>query len=247
MIKTSIVLLVVLLGFAQADLTVEQVLDSMDANSEPQTSRMEITQTVHRANGQKDVSELVSYGGDKGDKGLMVYQKPARIKGMKILTLNDGDDIWSYSPRTKRVRKIASHQKKQSVNGSDFSYEDMNTDDRREEYTSVLLAVEQKEGVATYKLEMTPKATTETSYSKMIMWVEKGTWLPIYTEFYDEYGDLWKVLKLNGRKKIGAYWSAMEIVMSNKQKGTQTMMKNNTTEYDIDLDMGMFTERYLSR
>ena len=245
--KTLLIATILLVTFATAGLTVDQVLDSMDANSESQTARMEITQTVYRVNGQKDVSELLSYSADKGDKGLMVYVQPARIKGMKILTLHDGDDIWSYSPRTKRVRKIASHQKKQSVNGSDFSYEDMNTNDRREEYISTLLAEEMKEGVATYKIEMIPKESTITSYSKMIMWIQKGKWLPIYTEFYDEYQDLWKVLTLKNITKVGAYWNAGEIVMINKQKGTKTVMTNKKTEFDIELDMGMFTERYLNR
>ena len=41
--------------------------------------------------------------------------------------LNDGDDIWTYFPRTRRVRKLASHAKKQKVPGSDFSFGDFSS------------------------------------------------------------------------------------------------------------------------
>lgn len=245
--KQTLFLLSMFVGITHAAVTVDQILDSVEANEQSQTSRVEMTQTVHKANGSKSVSELVSYSADKGDKAMMEYVKPARIQGMKILQLNDGDDIWSYFPRTKRVRKIASHQKNQSVNGSDFSYEDMNTGDRREDYSSKLLGEENKAGVACYKIEMKPKAETKTSYSKMVMWVEKGKWLPVVTEYYDEYNELWKILTISNVTKIGKYWSPGHIEMKNVQKGTRTVMTQNKTEYDIDVDMNMFTERYLSR
>ncbi len=41
--------------------------------------------------------------------------------------LNNADNIWTYFPRTKRVRKLASHAKKQKVQGGDFTFEDFSS------------------------------------------------------------------------------------------------------------------------
>jgi len=138
----KLITLIFFFSTATFSITVDEILDKMEENENANTSRMEMTQIVVKADGRKNTSKLISYSIDKGDKGLMEYSSPARIKGMKILMLNDGDDIWFYSPRTARVRKIASHQKNQSVNNSDFSYEDLSTEDRREDYACKLLGEE---------------------------------------------------------------------------------------------------------
>lgn len=226
---------------------VEEILDKVEANENSQTSKTVMTQTVYKSNGSKSVSELTSYSADKGDKSIMIYSKPSRIKGMKILSLNDGDDIWFYSPRTARSRKIASGQKGQSVNGSDFSYEDMDTKDSRKDYTNTLSG-EEKIGDATcYKIDMKAKPDADVSYSRTVSWVDKEKFMPLKMEFYDEYNELWKVLTLKDVTKIGKYWSAKSIEMKNVQKGSRTVMETGTVEFDIEVDMGMFTERYLKR
>ena len=138
-------------------ITVDEILDKTEANQNPQTSRVEMTQRVYESDGRENISRLISYSSGKGEKSLMEYIEPARIKGMKILMLNDGDDIWFYSPRTARIRKIASHQKNQSVNNSDFSYEDMSAKDMREDYNIKLEGEEIKNGFACYKLVAVPK------------------------------------------------------------------------------------------
>lgn len=226
--------------------TVDEVLDKMEANENASSSRMEITQHVYKANGDKITSKLISYGIDNGDKGMMEYRAPARIKGMKMLMLNDGDDIWFYSARTARVRKIASHQKNQSVNNSDFSYEDMSASDWRKDYTITLKAPEQRVGKDCFTLEMVPQKTAGT-YAKIIFWVDKATYVGIGAEYYDEDNELWKVLTLKEVRKIGAYWTPYFIEMKNIQKGTRTEMVMDKIAYDIALDPKMFSERYLKR
>jgi len=227
--------------------TADQILDSMEANESSQTSQIEMIQNVYRTDGSVARSVLTSYSADEGDKALMVYNEPAQINGMKILQLNDGDDIWFYSPRTGRTRKIASHQKNQSVNGSDFSYDDMSTEDRRDDYNVVIVGNSEVDGINCTNLELTLKADSDKEYSKLIMMVDTERWLPLKTEYYDEIGELWKILTMSDISREGNYWTAGLIVMSNQQKGTRTEMISESVVYDLELDMGMFTERYLSR
>ncbi len=227
-------------------LSIDEILDKMEVNENPASSRAEMTQIVYKANGQENLSKLMSYAIDNGDKGLMEYVSPARIKGMKILTLNDGDDIWFYSPRTARIRKIASGQKSQSVNNSDFSYEDMSTKDRREDYNCKLVGEEEMKKTKCFKIEMTPK-NDNGSYSKTIVWVDKEKFVALVAHMFDEDGELWKKLLIHDIEKVGKYWSMKSIEMKNLLKGTRTVMKMDKIEYDVKLDANMFSERYLRK
>ena len=164
--KYKVAIMIIAIISLSFSITVDEILDKMEENENANTARMEMTQIVTKASGQENISKLISYSIDKGDKGLMVYNSPARIKGMKILMLNDGDDIWFYSPRTARIRKIASGQKSQSVNNSDFSYEDLSAEDRREDYNCKLVGTEEKNKTQCYKIEMVPK-DKDGSYSKL--------------------------------------------------------------------------------
>lgn len=244
MVKISVLILAITVcGFA---ITVDEILDKAEANQTPKTSRTEMTQKVYESDGRENISKLMSYSADKGEKSLMEYIEPARIKGMKILMLNDGDDIWFYSPRTARVRKIASHQKNQSINNSDFSYEDMSTKDMREDYDIKLDGEEKKNGAECYKLVAMPKKDGS-SYSKFINWIDKKRFIPVEVHYFDDGNTLWKKLTVEGAKLIGNYWSFEKIVMQNLLKGTRTVMEMNKTENNIELDKEMFSERYLSR
>ncbi len=232
---------------ANGPFSVDDILDSVELNENSQSSKIEMVQNVYRADGSVSRSVLTSYSADEGDKALMVYNEPAQINGMKILQLNDGDDIWFYSPRTGRTRKIASHQKNQSVNGSDFSYDDMSTDDQRDDYDTKLLGTTEDQGVECYIVELTLKDDSDKDYSKIIMNIDMERWLPLTSEYYDEIGELWKILTMSDISREGNYWSAGMIEMKNIQKGTHTEMLTESVIFDLELDMGMFTERYLSR
>lgn len=235
-----------LMVVATYSLTVDEVLDKMEGNEDPLTSYMEITQTVIKGDGRKSLSKIKSYSMDKNDKGISIYTSPARIKGMKMLILNDGDDIWFYSPRTARVRKIASHQKNQSVNGSDFSYEDMSMKDHRKDYNCTLAGNEKKGGNECYKIEMKAK-TDDKIYKKIIFWVDKNNYVPVEAHFFDEGGELWKKMFMKNVVKLSKYWTPKYIEMQNVLKGSKTIMEMSKIEYDIKVDETMFSERYLKK
>lgn len=243
--KTICLLLTVLICSLFAE-SVDEILDKMEKNENPKSTRSEMTQIVYSPSGRETKSKLISMGKDEGDKGLMEYVSPARIKGMKILMLNDGDDIWLYSNRTGRVRKIASNNKKQSVNGSDFSYEDMSMGDMREDYSAKLAGNEKYKGKDCYKIVMTAK-DKEKTYSKVVIWVDKSNYVYQKGDFYDEDGELWKTLTMEDVTKVAAYWTPKKIEMKNVQKGSRTVMLMNKIEYDIKLNDRLFSQKNLKR
>jgi outer membrane lipoprotein-sorting protein len=176
---------------------------------------------------------------------MQLYQAPARVSGEKILMLNDGDDIWTYSPRTSRVRHLATHMKKARVMGSDFAYEDFGGGDYLKKFTIKLLGEEKMEGVACHKLEMIPTSEGP-SYAKEIVWVGKTDFIPRRVDYYDDEG-LLKNLSISQVKMVQDRATPMEYVMENKREGGQTAITVMEMDYQAEVNENMFTERGLKK
>ncbi len=105
--------------------TAGEILKKVDVVGHSKTTEMEMVQKIVTPSGDNRSFKMVSYSANGAEKGLTVYVSPNQVRGMKILSLNDGDDIWTYFPRTNRTRKIASSARNRRVQGSDFTYDDM--------------------------------------------------------------------------------------------------------------------------
>ena len=164
--------------------------------------------------------------------------------------LNDGDDIWTYFPKRKHVKKLASHAKKQKLEGSDFSYEDLGASDEFiEEYESIRLKDEKKEGYNCYKLELTRQPESSAGYSKIIMWVDMESLVPIIIDYYhDDDPELWeKQLVIHDIQLIEDIHTPMKYIMYNKLDNTKTTMKIVEVKYNVDLPDDLFTEQGMQR
>ncbi|MBU4485897.1 MAG: outer membrane lipoprotein-sorting protein, partial [Candidatus Delongbacteria bacterium] len=243
--KTVLILLLLGLTLSFA-LTVDEILDKSEANDNFLTSSSINIEQVYNPDGTVKVSEMKAYSKNGNEKALMEYTEPKRIQGMKILMLNNGDDIWFYSNRTNRVRKIASHQKNQSANGSDFSYDDMSMSDNRKDYNYSLTGEEKYEEKDCYKIEFKAKDEGNT-YSRFYVWIDKSNFLAVGAEFYDENRILWKKLSVRDIKKLGKYWTAGEVEMKDVLKDSRTVIKTKEIQFDLELSDDIFTERGLKR
>ena len=67
-------------------------------------------------------------GDNQGDKSLVIFDSPGDVRGTAFLSNTkkaDSDDQWLYLPALKRVKRIASSNKAGPFMGSEFSYEDI--------------------------------------------------------------------------------------------------------------------------
>jgi outer membrane lipoprotein-sorting protein len=221
----------------------EKVLDVMN----PPNARAIITQTIQTTSGQTRTFEYDSYMGDKGEKSLMRYRLPSRVRGNAILMTGFSDNIWMYIQRTGRVRKLASHAKKQKFEGSDFSYEDMGSGESwKEDYTPKNLGLRKLAVDECYLLELTAVAK-DLSYSKMECFVRTADYYPLQIDYYDEEGTHTKVLRLEDIRMIEGIPTAMKMVMENLVDRTSTEMETIEITYDVTFDDKFFTERNLKK
>ena len=237
-------------GLYSQELTGQDIIQKVNDLINVETSFGKQKMTIMTSSGGDRTFIMESWSKDRGEKNLVRYLEPKRVKGQATLMLNHADDIWMYFPRTKRVRKLATHAKKQKVQGSDFSYEDMGSGDAFiEDYTPKRLKDEKMEGHECYKLELARKPESDLSYSRLVMWVIKENFYPIVIDYYDEDDpELWlKRLVQSDIQIIDEIPTAMKIVMYNKQDNTQTEMELLEVKYNVELDDSMFTERALKK
>ncbi|MFC2168301.1 outer membrane lipoprotein-sorting protein [Acidobacteriota bacterium] len=232
------------------DLTGKNIIEKVNSLINVSSSYSKSKMTITTTSGQKRTFISDSWSKDNGEKNLVRYLEPTRIKGQAILMLNNADDIWMFNPRTQRVRKLATHAKKQKMQGSDFSYEDMGGGDLFiKDYSAERLADENKEGFDCYKLELIRKEDADISYSKLVLWVNKDNFVPVVIDYYDEDAPnrVLKTLIQSDIKVIDGLHTAMKFVMINRNDNTQTEMEMLEVKFNIDLEDSMFTERELKK
>jgi hypothetical protein len=251
MLKKFALIFVVFLCFGlianeeESVISAEKIIETMTETLNPEQSDALMEMTIMTSGGQERTFVYRGYSKNKGEKSLMKYLDPGRVKGQTILMLNNADDIWTYFPKTKRVRKLATHAKKQKVQGSDFSYEDMGSSDEFiDDYNSVLIGEEQKDDKLCYKLDLTRKEDTDASYSRLVLWVEKETYVPVVISYYHEKDStlLEKELFLTDVETIDGIPTPMKMVMYNRLDNTKTSMITKEVAYNVDLPDNLFTE-----
>jgi len=244
-----VVAMSLLLGTGAAgaeELTAEQIIKKVDEVAYSKSSKAAARQIITTAGGDVRELKFEGYTMDGTDKGLSEYLAPAKVKGVKILTLNKGDDIWTYFPRTGRVRKIASSARKQKVMGSDFSYEDFAPGDFEIDYKARLAGWEKEAGHECYKLELIPTPEGP-AYSKLVSWVRTSDFIPLRLDYYDGEGELLKRLTLPEIKVIQGHPTAMKMTMTNLQEGGNTVIITDSVEYDMPLEESLFSDRTLKQ
>jgi outer membrane lipoprotein-sorting protein len=247
---SAVLLLIFSSVYAQEGPTADEILKEMTETMNPQSSQGKMRMTITTTTGQDRTFIYETFSKDQGDKSLMKYLEPTRVKGQAILMLNDANDIWVYFPRTKRVRKLATHAKKQKVEGSDFSYEDLGASDTFiDEYEAVRLDDGNIEGRATYILELTRKEGSTASYSKVILQVDKESLVPLLVDYYhDKDPNLHeKQLTCSDIKLIDGMQTAKKCLMRNLLDNTRTTMEIIEVDYNVELPDDMFTEMGMKR
>ena len=109
--------------------TGEEILRNIDKNMNIDQAIRQSTMVIHGRSGTRTVTSKSWIKGH--DKAFVEYLSPAREKGKKMLKLDD--KIWTYTPEpADRIITISGHLLRQSVMGSDLSYEDITEKSRLE-------------------------------------------------------------------------------------------------------------------
>jgi outer membrane lipoprotein-sorting protein len=189
-------------------------------------------------NGKQEIREATIQ--QKGtDKRIFRFTAPASQSGIAVLSLPN-DVMYLYLPAFGKERRIATSAKNQNFAGTDFSYDDMESVLFSVKYTPKLVKTE----ADVFVLELTP--LNRSDYSKVIVHINKTNFYPELMEYYDKGNTKIKEAKYTF-KKIGNYWNASEIEMTDLKKNHKTKMQMSDVKYDTGLTDDDFTVRKLKQ
>lgn len=215
-------------------------------------SRTTLQMVLRNRNGDESTRELRNRSLemlDDGDKLLIVFDEPRDVSGTAFLTFThqDGpDDQWLYLPALKRVKRIASNNKSGPFMGSEFSYEDLASQEV-EKYTYKYLRDEAVNGRDCFVVERYP-VDKSSGYTKQVVWFDQETYRPEKNEFYDRKGDRLKTLTYKGYEQYsGEFWRPDEMFMENHQTGKSTVLLWEEYELGTGLDERDFDRTSLQR
>ncbi|MGA1842478.1 MAG: outer membrane lipoprotein-sorting protein [bacterium] len=222
----------------------ETILREVDQNISSRTRVFESKMVIHGRRGSRTIESKSWAEGEK--KAFTEYLSPAREKGTKMLKLEDM--LWMYSPSTDRTIKISGHMLRQSVMGSDLSYEDMLEDKKlTDNYDAEVTGTDTLDGSSCWVLKLTAK-TTDVAYYSRKMWVDQSRMIPLKEELYARSGKLLKKTELKDIQRTQGRWFPKRIIFKDMlKKGGGTEFVIETIEFDVDIPDHIFSKAVLKK
>jgi outer membrane lipoprotein-sorting protein len=237
-----IVPVLILSGFANQD--AEDILKRVEKNMSSDNRIFESSMTIHGTRTSRTITSRTYSVGEK--QSFTEYLSPAREQGTKMLKLTN--QLWIYSPSTDRIIQISGHMLRQSVMGSDLSYEDM-MDDRKltEIYSAKITGNEMIDGRNTRILELTAKVS-DVAYHSRKMWIDTERYVPLREELYARSGQLLKRTTLSEVKQIDGRWFPTKVVYKDMLKqGEGTEFNITSVKFNQPIPDYVFTKAALKQ
>lgn len=228
MVRWSVILLNFFIAVGQLNslnLTAKTVISKMENLTRGQSAVAQYKMSVKKSRIKRTMS-FESWYDSVGEKSFVRILSPRKDRGITFLKLDK--NLWQYMPSINREIKIESSLMSDSWMGSDFSNDDLVQESSSEkDYTHKYIESENEQN---FRIQMTPLASSAIVWSKVIVEVEKITFIPIRQEFYDHRSRLKKIMTFSEVKKFGKRKIPAKMVMQTLKKGKPV----STTELLIE-------------
>jgi len=166
----------------------------------------------------------------EGDRSIITFSKPRDVRGTALLTHSkiepEDDSQWIFLPAVKRVKRISSSNRTGKFVSSEFSYEDLGSEEVADNDHIWLedAACAHDAALTCAAVESRPK-NKKSGYSKRVSFIDLAEYRVQRIDFYNRRGDLEKTLEFQDyRQYEGAFWRAHVMVMQNHQTGKSTRL-----------------------
>ncbi|MBN1836698.1 MAG: outer membrane lipoprotein-sorting protein [Spirochaetales bacterium] len=223
-------------------LTAEEILRAMETNRVHETESAEGSMIItDRFGSRAKTFRLYAEG---ADKVLIEFTNPEE-RGQRIMRLED--EIYLYFPDAEEVIRLQGSALKESVMGSDFSYEDM-TGEREliDLYRPRLVDTMSEGGRRLYVLELEARERG-VAYPRQTIWVEVERLVLARAEYFSLSGRLLKSLEVLEVADVAGKSVPVRLIMRDEMK------KSSSTEFAVSnlrinepLPKGIFSLESLS-
>lgn len=192
----------------------KEVLQRIDQNMSSENRIFTSKMTIHGRRTSRTMQSRTWTSGDK--RSFTEYLFPAREQGTKMLKLEN--QLWIYSPSSDRIIQIAGHMLRQSVMGSDLSYEDLMEDKKlSDHYNAEITGTEKLNDRMCWVLKLTSFDPAMT-YQGMKLWVDQQRNIPLREELYAKSGTLLKRTELSDVVNLNGRWFPRRILFKDMLK-----------------------------
>jgi outer membrane lipoprotein-sorting protein len=224
--------------------TADEIIKLTDRNMSSDNRIFESVMVIHGRRGSREIGSRTWSVGDS--QSFTEYLSPAREQGTKMLKLND--QLWIYTPSADRTIQISGHMLRQSVMGSDLSYEDMMEDRKLTDvYSSVLTGSEVVDGRRCWVLDLTARVE-DVAYAKRKIWIDSERYVPLKEELYARSGQLLKRSVLSEVTRIDGRWFPCSVVYKDMlRQGDGTEFRITSIKFNQKIPEYIFTKASLKQ
>ncbi|HSA33861.1 MAG TPA: outer membrane lipoprotein-sorting protein [bacterium] len=225
-----------------AEPTVEEIVKKSDELYRSKTSYSEMEMQIETPDWKRTMKLKAWTEGMK--KTFITILEPKKDAG--IGTLRMDTEMWNYFPKINKVMKIPPSMMMGSWMGSDFTNDDLVKESSLlDDYTYKLIA---GPDATKYYIELIPKEKTASVWGRIVITANKGDYLPVAQEYYDEKGTKVRLMtfsdvKMFGGKKIPAVMELRSLTKS----GNKTTIIYGDVQFDVKLDADTFSLRNLQK
>lgn len=226
----------------------------------PDFSQTQITVELTDKAGNVEKRTVMQSGNNKNSvtQTTFDFRTPASYKDTRLLQsekANGQDQKWIYLPSLRTVRQIVTADRKKDFVGTDFTYNDMTIRKaEKDEHTMLDENAKQTAGGKSYnvwKIKSVPVTDKNVEYAYRILFIDKNSYLPVVTEFYDKADKLLKVITTDEITQFtGAtgktYWMRKVQTAENKANGHKTKIIVDKYVFDKPVSDNYFTQNWLN-
>ena len=204
-------------------LSAEEIVRKMEENQVHESARSEGRMIINDRFGEKIIT-FVSWS--RGEEKTLLEFTSRQERGQKILRTED--ELYLYFPDAAEVIRLQGAALRDSVLGSDFSYEDMTGEgDALEDYRVELLGTEEVEGEECYKIKMDAKSRS-VPYPSQIVWIDTELFVFRKVHKFSLSGKLLKEMFATDFMRKSGKYIPVRMVMKDAMK------RNSSTEFHIE-------------
>lgn len=176
----------------------------------------------------------------EGNDNFIIEFTSAAELGQKILRTSD--ELFLYYPDAEEIIRLQGAALRQSMMGSDISYEDMTEGNNTlSKYDVELVRSEIVDGQDCFVIEMTAK-TRKVPYPKQTLWVVKDTYVVEQVQYFSKSGKLLKEMRVLDVREFQGKVVISRMVLEDKlKKNSSTEMVIDTIVANPDLGSGFFS------
>jgi outer membrane lipoprotein-sorting protein len=223
--KNIIPLLMLCISLNAQNPSAKEIIEKVDKNMSAESRIFTSKMVIHNPRNTRTIESKTWSIGEK--KSYSEYLSPPREQGTKMLKLED--QLWIFSPSTDRIIQISGHMLRQSVMGSDLSYEDMMEDPHLlNHYSGKIDGEEKLDDRICWVISLTAN-TPDVAYQTQKVWVDKDRFIPLKKELYAKSGVLLKKMQLSDVKQIQGRWFPKRILFKDVLKdgeGTEFLIED---------------------